>query len=83
MYLADRSAPASEGAKTAPGRGSVRAPAVASTVLALGAVSMITDISSEMVTAVLPLYLIAGLGLSPSASGRSTASTTGSAPSCS
>ncbi|WP_078851116.1 MFS transporter [Streptomyces sp. NRRL S-237] len=65
MYLADRSAPAPEGAKTAPARGPVRAPAVASTVLALGAVSMITDISSEMVTAVLPLYLIAGLGLSP------------------
>ncbi|WP_328961040.1 MFS transporter [Streptomyces virginiae] len=65
MYLADRSAPAPEGAKTAPGREPVRAPAVASTVLALGAVSMITDISSEMVTAVLPLYLIAGLGLSP------------------
>ncbi|WP_371588712.1 MFS transporter [Streptomyces virginiae] len=65
MYLADRSAPAPEGAKTAPDRGPVRAPAVASTVLALGAVSMITDISSEMVTAVLPLYLIAGLGLSP------------------
>ncbi|MGW6571742.1 MFS transporter [Streptomyces sp. NPDC054945] len=65
MYLADRSAPASEGANTAPGRGPVRAPAVASTVLALGTVSMITDISSEMVTAVLPLYLIAGLGLSP------------------
>ncbi|MCX4806598.1 MFS transporter [Streptomyces sp. NBC_01214] len=65
MYLADRSAPAPEGAKTAAERGPVRAPAVASTVLALGAVSMITDISSEMVTAVLPLYLIAGLGLSP------------------
>ncbi|MFG2232936.1 MFS transporter [Streptomyces sp. NPDC048723] len=65
MYLADRSAPAPEGAKTAPDRGPVRGPAVASTVLALGAVSMITDISSEMVTAVLPLYLIAGLGLSP------------------
>ncbi|WKD31803.1 MFS transporter [Streptomyces xanthophaeus] len=65
MYLADRSAPAPEGAKSTPGRGPVRAPAVASTVLALGAVSMITDISSEMVTAVLPLYLIAGLGLSP------------------
>ncbi|MGW6783295.1 MFS transporter [Streptomyces sp. NPDC054987] len=63
MYLADRSAPA--GAKTAPGGGSGRAPAVASTVLALGTVSMITDISSEMVTAVLPLYVIAGLGLSP------------------
>ncbi|MER6447563.1 MFS transporter [Streptomyces venezuelae] len=65
MYLADRSAPAPGGAKTAPDRGPVRAPAVASTVLALGTVSMITDISSEMVTAVLPLYLIAGLGLSP------------------
>ncbi|MFJ3912656.1 MFS transporter [Streptomyces vinaceus] len=63
MYLADRSAPA--GAKTAPGGASVRAPAVASTVLALGAVSLITDVSSEMVTAVLPLYLVAGLGLSP------------------
>ncbi|MEU6395777.1 MFS transporter [Streptomyces cinnamoneus] len=63
MYLADRSAPA--GAKTAPGRGSGRGSAVAPTVLALGTVSLITDISSEMVTAVLPLYLIAGLGLSP------------------
>ncbi|MFE2552143.1 MFS transporter [Streptomyces sp. NPDC059355] len=63
MYLADRSAPV--GAKTAPDGGPVRAPAVASTVLALGAVSLITDVSSEMVTAVLPLYLVAGLGLSP------------------
>ncbi|WP_405704679.1 MFS transporter [Streptomyces sp. NBC_00069] len=67
MYLADRSAPA--GAKTArqnaPDGGPVRAPAVASAVLALGTVSLITDVSSEMVTAVLPLYLVAGLGLSP------------------
>ncbi|MFJ9592439.1 MFS transporter [Streptomyces virginiae] len=64
MYLADRSA--HSGAKTAPpDRGSGRAAAVAPTVLALGTVSLITDISSEMVTAVLPLYLIAGLGLSP------------------
>lgn len=39
--------------------------AVAPTVLALGTVSLITDVSSEMVTAVLPLYLVAGLGLSP------------------
>ncbi|MFI8531969.1 MFS transporter [Streptomyces aquilus] len=38
---------------------------VAPTVLALGTVSLITDVSSEMVTAVLPLYLVAGLGLSP------------------
>ncbi|MFD7838555.1 MFS transporter [Streptomyces sp. NPDC059761] len=63
MYLADRSAPA--GAKTAPDGGPGRAPAVASAVLALGTVSLITDVSSEMVTAVLPLYLVAGLGLSP------------------
>ncbi|MGW9038200.1 MFS transporter, partial [Streptomyces sp. NPDC055721] len=38
---------------------------VPGTVLALGAVSLVTDISSEMVTAVLPLYLVVGLGLSP------------------
>ncbi|MEU9300164.1 MFS transporter [Streptomyces sp. NPDC048269] len=67
MYLADRSAPA--GPKTAPDRDGVprrgRTPAVATAVLALGTVSLITDISSEMVTAVLPLYLVAGLGLSP------------------
>ncbi|MGW5847208.1 MFS transporter [Streptomyces sp. NPDC055254] len=63
MYLADRSAPG--GAKTAPDRAPGRARAVAPAVLALGAVSLITDVSSEMVTAVLPLYLIAGLGLSP------------------
>jgi MFS family permease len=34
-------------------------------VLALGTVSLVTDVSSEMVTAVLPLYLVTGLGLSP------------------
>ncbi|MFE5798127.1 MFS transporter, partial [Streptomyces sp. NPDC056503] len=38
---------------------------VPSVVLALGAVSLLTDVSAEMVTAVLPLYLVAGLGLSP------------------
>jgi MFS family permease len=38
---------------------------VGPTVLALGTVSLITDVSSEMVTAVLPLYLVAGLGLTP------------------
>ncbi|MCU7822338.1 MFS transporter [Kitasatospora sp. DSM 101779] len=45
-----------------PGR---RAAAVPGTVLALGTVSLITDVSSEMVSAVLPLYVVAGLGLSP------------------
>jgi MFS family permease len=39
--------------------------AIPGTVLALGTVSLITDVSSEMVTAVLPLYVVAGLGLSP------------------
>ncbi|MGP3689081.1 MFS transporter [Streptomyces sp. IBSNAI002] len=38
---------------------------VPAAVLALGAVSLVTDVSSEMVTAVLPLYLVLGLGLSP------------------
>ncbi|MFI6938580.1 MFS transporter [Streptomyces sp. NPDC050418] len=38
---------------------------VASTVFALGTVSLVTDISSEMVTAVLPLYLVLQLGLNP------------------
>ncbi|MFJ9809554.1 MFS transporter [Streptomyces sp. NPDC101158] len=64
MYLADRSTP--QGApSSAPDRvrGTVRA--VSPTVLALGTVSLITDVSSEMVTAVLPLYLVMGLGLSP------------------
>lgn len=38
---------------------------VAGNVLALGMVSFVTDISAEMVTAVLPLYLVLTLGLSP------------------
>ncbi|MGY5129645.1 MFS transporter [Streptomyces nigrescens] len=68
MYLADgRPAPStsvSPGGRRAGRSRRVRA-AVPSTVLVLGAVSLITDISSEMVTAVLPLYLVAELGLSP------------------
>ncbi|MFJ5638450.1 MFS transporter [Streptomyces sp. NPDC093223] len=68
MYVADSRA----STPAASAEGTVRpAPAgryrtaVAPTVLALGTVSLITDVSSEMVTAVLPLYLVAGLGLSP------------------
>ncbi|GAA4250038.1 hypothetical protein GCM10022255_036750 [Dactylosporangium darangshiense] len=38
---------------------------IAATVLALGTVSLITDVSSEMVTAILPLYLMLGLHLGP------------------
>ncbi|MFR9794843.1 MFS transporter [Streptomyces sp. MS06] len=69
MYVADSRA----GTPGAPASadGAVRSPAgrrlaaVGPTVLALGTVSLITDVSSEMVTAVMPLYLVAGLGLSP------------------
>jgi MFS family permease len=39
------------------------------TVLTLGLTSLFTDISSEMITAVLPLYLVFGLHLSPLAFG--------------
>jgi MFS family permease len=38
---------------------------VSRTVLLLGLTSMFTDISSEMVAAILPLYLVFGVGLSP------------------
>ncbi|WP_329624095.1 MFS transporter [Streptomyces sp. NBC_01255] len=63
MYLATTGR---RGAPPAPSRGRRRVPGtVPGTVLSLGAVSLVTDISSEMVTAVLPLYLVVGLGLSP------------------
>jgi len=52
------------GAPPAGGRGRIGR-TISGTVFALGAVSLITDVSSEMVTAVLPLYLVTGLGLSP------------------
>jgi MFS family permease len=72
LYLADRGptpdttsadAPQGRAGRAAqPGRATR---AISGTVFALGTVSLITDISSEMVTAVLPLYVVAGLGLSP------------------
>lgn len=46
-----------------------RTGAVNSTVLALGFTSFFSDISSEMVAAVLPLFLTVGLGFSPAAFG--------------
>jgi MFS family permease len=61
MYLASVERPAG----TAAGRSG----RVAGNVLALGAVSLVTDVSSEMVTAVLPLYLVLGLGLAPAVYG--------------
>ncbi|MEU4493680.1 MFS transporter [Streptomyces sp. NPDC023998] len=61
LYLSDsRSSP-----PPPTGTGVGRRSAVPGTVLALGAVSLVTDVSSEMVTAIMPLYLVTGLGLSP------------------
>jgi MFS family permease len=51
-------------ARTAMASGGLRK-RVGSTVLLLGTCSLLTDISSEMVSAILPLYLVATLGFSP------------------
>ncbi|MDN4612878.1 MFS transporter [Leifsonia sp. F6_8S_P_1B] len=50
-------------------RDGVRATRVSATVVGLGVVSMLTDISSESVAAILPLYLTGALGLSTIAFG--------------
>ncbi|QEU95066.1 MFS transporter [Streptomyces kanamyceticus] len=67
MYLASTGAVAQgdPAAAKAPEQSEARRGRVAGPVLALGAVSLVTDISSEMVTAVLPLYFVLQLGLSP------------------
>ncbi|MEU8959302.1 MFS transporter [Streptomyces sp. NPDC048518] len=66
MYLASTGAVAQgDAAATTPERSGAGRGRVAGPVLALGAVSLVTDISSEMVTAVLPLYFVLQLGLSP------------------
>ncbi|MEU4301266.1 MFS transporter [Kitasatospora aureofaciens] len=63
MYLADsRHTPVSD---TAPAPRPGRPARIATTVLALGTVSLVTDVSSEMVTAVLPLYLVTVMAVSP------------------
>src|SRR4051812_29428007 len=61
MYTTVRNTPAE--AITVPRTGRRRR--VASTVLLLGLVSLITDLSQEMVVAVLPLYLVFQAGLTP------------------
>ncbi|MFV2018069.1 MFS transporter [Micromonospora sp. LOL_023] len=63
MYVTLRDRPGSDTAGRTVGR------RVSSTVLLLGTVSLLTDVSSEMVASVLPLYLTAVVGLSPVAYG--------------
>src|SRR5262245_17854508 len=59
MYISVRESPAGEQVSPA---GRIRR-RVATTVVLLGVVSLLTDVSSEMVNAVLPLYLTAELGI--------------------
>ena len=63
-----RTAPTASLEHPSAGRGSLLR-GVPRTVFALGAVSLLTDISSESVSAVLPLYITAVLGMSPLAYG--------------
>jgi MFS family permease len=48
-----------------PGRKRLRGLRVSRNVLLLGLTSLFTDISSEMVATIIPLYLVFGLGVSP------------------
>ena len=63
MYLSTMRA--ADAARTAAGGAgeAVRRGRVPATVVALGIVSFVTDASAEMITAVLPMYLVYGLGL--------------------
>jgi MFS family permease len=61
VYLASVDRPAAGRTRTG-GR-------IAANVLALGTVSLVTDVSSEMVSAILPLYLVVGLRLGPAVYG--------------
>lgn len=67
MYITLRGTPKGE-AKTAAGGGSIRSK-VPGTVLGLGMVSLLTDISSESVAAILPIYITVVVGLGPLAFG--------------
>lgn len=69
MYVTVRGTPAGGSTKAGRSRRQARDGKVAGTVVLLGAVSLLTDISSESVSSVLPLYLTAALGLGPLAYG--------------
>lgn len=63
MYTSVRDRPAPDGLIASPGRSG--ASRVGRNVVFLGLTSLFTDISSEMVNAILPLYLILELGFTP------------------
>ncbi|WP_444951936.1 MFS transporter [Micromonospora ureilytica] len=67
VYLSTVSRPVAD--RPGPGPRRRRFAMVSGNVVALGTVSLITDVSAEMVAAVLPLYLVLGLHLSPVAFG--------------
>jgi MFS family permease len=72
MYVTLRGAPSADPEQietSAPTAGSSLGRRIPGTVLALGAVSFFTDISSESVNAILPLYITAVLGMGPLAYG--------------
>jgi MFS family permease len=66
MYISVRDKPAG---RTAPRGSTATRPPVGRVVITLGLVSMLTDVSSESVSAILPLYLTAVVGLTPVAYG--------------
>ncbi|MCW6004714.1 MFS transporter [Micromonospora sp. CPCC 205371] len=65
MYVTLRDRPGEDASPS----GQVVARRVSSTVVLLGIVSLLTDVSSEMVASIMPLYLTAVIGLSPAAYG--------------
>ncbi|MGB3375161.1 MAG: MFS transporter [Microbacterium sp.] len=67
MYISFSNKPARAGGERKPRPRGART--VSSTVVAFGIVSMLTDISSESVTAILPLYITGFLGMSTIAFG--------------
>jgi len=67
MYISVRDRPTTDRTRTTADRAA--RPPVGRVVIVLGVVSMLTDISSESVAAVLPLYLTAVVGLTPVAYG--------------
>lgn len=68
MYTSVRNGPEVPPGEAEPedaARGRKRLAGVSGTVVAMGMVSFLTDASAEMVTAVLPLFLILQIGLTP------------------